>query len=181
MKNGGRIAAFASGPINNRNKALVVCVIFRKKDLEGVLSCFVKVDGFDSAQKIISMINRSRFNEQIRVIAFNGIAIAGLNVVDVYSIAKKFGVDFAVLTRRKPRKSLLVKAISMKSADSKENAKKIDVVERVSQEKLSRIAGTYMLSSFDCSKELAAYLFESLRAAHIIARGISTGESKGRI
>ena len=93
MKKGIRIISFASGPINGK-KALIVGVISRENVIEGILSGNVEVDGFDSAKKIISLIKKSRFREQIKIVALNGIAIAGLNVVNVYKIKKDLKIGF---------------------------------------------------------------------------------------
>lgn len=68
MKTGVRILAVASGPIAKGGDTLLVGVIGRNNIVEAVLSRRVKVDGRDSTAKITSMVRKSRFGEQVRVV-----------------------------------------------------------------------------------------------------------------
>jgi endonuclease V-like protein UPF0215 family len=178
LKKGIRIISFASGPIGGK-KALIVGVISRENTIEGILSGSVETDGFDSAKKIISLIKKSRFREQIKIVALNGIAIAGLNVVDVYKIKKDLKIGFIILTRKKPRSTLLIEALGRSLG--KNLNKKIDIVNLVSEEKIHSISGLFLQSNIEIDRTMADYAFEGLRISHLIARGVYTGESKGRL
>ena len=189
MKRGIRIAAAASGPIRGRKRTLLVIAVYREGILEGVLSTNIGVDSSDSSKRIVSLIGRSRFKGQIKLIALNGIALAGLNIVDVNTIKKALKLNFVVLTRKKPHKKLLIDAIDKRKraaevATDKEAVRKIRIVETVGKLKIVKSAGFYIQSDLDIGKEnkgLVKTTFEALRIAHIIANGIETGESKGRI
>ena len=191
MKSGIRIAAAASGPIKGRKSTLLVIVVYREGIVEGVLSDKIGVDSSDSSKKIISRIRRSRFKDQVKVLALNGIALAGLNVVDVHSVSKALGVEFIILTRKKPHKDLLIKAVERIKGESKEGAKAaiaakrdIGLINGVGMLQIKKVNGFYAQSSLDLGKGdsgLVMSAFEALRIAHLIANGVETGESKGRI
>ena len=191
MKSGIRIAAAASGPIKGRKSTLLVIVVYREGIVEGVLSDKIGVDSSDSSKKIISRIRRSRFKDQVKVLALNGIALAGLNVVDVHSVSKALGVEFIILTRKKPHKDLLIKAVERIKSGSKEGTKAaiaakrdIGLINGVGMLQIKKINGFYAQSSLDLGKSdsgLVMSAFEALRIAHLIANGVETGESKGRI
>ena len=191
MKSGIRIAAAASGPIKGRKSTLLVIVVYREGIVEGVLSDKIGVDSSDSSKKIISRIRRSRFKDQVKVLALNGIALAGLNVVDVHSVSKALGVEFIILTRKKPHKDLLIKAVERIKGESKEGTKAaiaakrdIGLINGVGMLQIKKINGFYAQSSLDLGKSdsgLVMSAFEALRIAHLIANGVETGESKGRI
>lgn len=191
MKSGIRIAAAASGPIKGRKSTLLVIVVYREGIVEGVLSDKIGVDSSDSSKKIISRIRRSRFKDQVKVLALNGIALAGLNVVDVHSVSKALGVEFIILTRKKPHKDLLIKAVERSKGESKEGTKAaiaakrdIGLINSVGMLQIKKVNGFYAQSSLDLGKSdsgLVRSAFEALRIAHLIANGVETGESKGRI
>ncbi|MEM4839126.1 MAG: DUF99 family protein [Candidatus Micrarchaeaceae archaeon] len=191
MKSGIRIAAAASGPIKGRKSTLLVIVVYREGIVEGVLSDTIGVDSSDSSKKIISRIRRSRFKDQVKMLALNGIALAGLNVVDVHSVSKALGVEFIILTRKKPHKDLLIKAVERIKGDSKVGTKAaiaakrdIGLIDSVGMLQIKKVNGFYVQSSLDLGKSdsgLVMSAFEALRIAHLIANGVETGESKGRI
>ncbi len=182
-KYGIRIAAIVSAPISLASKhTLVVCPIMRSSILEGMLSSYVTANGADSTMKIVSMLKRSRFLSQVRLAAFNGIAIAGLNVIDVYKLHEELGIDFAIITRKKPRKQLLIEALEKYAyANGDDVGERIKVVQRISGETIYRLNGFYVQSSIKLNSMLLDVSVSALRLAHIVARAISTGESKGRL
>ncbi|MGC8537358.1 MAG: DUF99 family protein, partial [Candidatus Micrarchaeia archaeon] len=159
MKSGIRIAAAASGPIKGRNSTLLVIVIYREGIIEGVLSEHIGVDSSDSSKKIISRIKASRFRDQVKVLALNGIALAGLNVVDVYAAKKALGVGFIILTRNKPHKVLLIDAVERMRSENRAGAKTaaiakraIDLINNVGKLPIKKIGGFYAQSSLDLGK-----------------------------
>ncbi|EQD37982.1 protein containing DUF99 [mine drainage metagenome] len=183
MKSGIRIAAAASGPIKGRESTLLVLVVYREGLIEGVLSSRIGVDSFDSTDRIISRLKASRFFDQIKVIALNGVALAGLNVVDVNRI-KKLGKEYIIITRKKPHKELLIEALERSVKNKREASRKAGIIEGVGKTQIRKLAGFYVQGSMKLSKgdtKLVSASFEALRVAHIIANGVETGESKGRI
>ncbi len=184
MKAGVRYIAIASGPIEHGKKSLVVGIIFRNDYMEGALSTSVDADGTDSTDRIIRMIRRSRFKEQIRILIFNGIALAGLNIIEPKILEKSLGVRIILLNRKRQNSKELVKALKEYSRISGDDVeKRIGVVEKYAAVRPVRKNGFYLQSTLDepYLRAFAGRAFEALRAAHIIARGVSTGESKGAI
>lgn len=183
LKSGSRIAAIASGPIGrNRSKTLIVCIIGREGSIiEGVLSSTIKINGADSTNKICGMISRSRFKEQIKIVCVNGVAMAGLNVIDVKAIGRRTGANTLIITRRKPNRTKLVHAI--RTFGKKENVpiKPRENILKQQAGKVERVDGFYVENGNLVPKRIITTSIEMLRLAHIIARGVSTGESKGRM
>ena len=68
----------------NDKEVIVIGTVFRGGDfMDGVMTCKVKVDGDDATNKLIEMINKSKFKTQFRAIMLDGIAVAGFNVFDI--------------------------------------------------------------------------------------------------
>jgi hypothetical protein len=181
MKSGVRIAAVSSGPIQHGKKALLVCVVAREGIVEGVLSGSVAIDGSDSTTRITSMIKGSRFRDQVKLLALNGIAIAGLNVVDITQLGKALGIKFTIMTRRRPRKTLLIRALRKRGGLATAVSRKIGIIESVSKENILRTNGLYFQGNAELAGSLPGYVFEALRVSHLIASGMAKGESTGRI
>jgi hypothetical protein len=184
LKAGIRFVAVASGPINGRKRALIVGVVGRDGVIEGVLSDSVEVDGKDSTGRITRMIKQSRFGDQIRLVVLNGIAIAGLNVVDTPRLEKALRIKVLVLTRGRPRPRLLVRALNEFSRTNGESVKeRIALVKEQAKIKPVKLEGFHLQSTVEKSEisRIAGSAYELLRIAHLIARGVETGESKGRI
>jgi endonuclease V-like protein UPF0215 family len=184
MKTGVRILAVASGPIAKGGDTLLVGVIGRNNIVEAVLSRRVKVDGRDSTAKITSMVRKSRFGEQVRVVAINGIAVAGLNVIDVRGLEKATGKKVLIITRKRPHPGQLIDAL-VKNGNTAGigTGRQVWLVKEYAKNPPKRLLGFYVHTSMDDPdvKHLSRSAFGMLRLAHLIARGVSTGESKGRI
>jgi uncharacterized protein len=184
LKNGVRYIAIASGPIEKGTNALIVGVIFRDNYIEGVLSTKIKIDGTDSTERIIKMIKNSRFKDQIRILLFNGIALAGLNILDIRNLEKELGSKVVLLNKRKQNAAELIKALNEFS-----QLKKSDVKERINFVKESKNLNSVKVDNLFLQSKLekpylrnfAKNAFEALRIAHIFARGVATGESKGHL
>jgi uncharacterized protein len=184
LKAGIRFVAVASGPINERKRALIVGVVGRNGVIEGILSSSIEVDGKDSALSIIRMVNSSRFKEQIKLVVLNGIALAGLNVVDIPRLENALKIKTVVLTRGKPRPMLLVRALNEFSHESgKEVRERIALVKEQAERESVLSNGFHLQSTIEEPeiRRLVKSIYEMLRVAHLIARGVETGESKGRI
>jgi len=117
------------------------------------------------------MAHKSRFGDQIKLIAINGIALAGLNVVDVKNVEHRTGIPVVVLTRKKPDFKALEKAL-MHSGEGRDSINgKIAVVKALNAERpFKRAHGFHVQSDgkIDYDK-IVATAFELLRLAHMIA------------
>lgn len=162
---------------------LIVGVVMRGGSwIEGVLSAKVTVDGSDSTGKIAEMINKCKFKPQLQCIFLKGIAVAGFNVIDVKELSRKTKLPVIIVIRRMPDieniKNTLIK-IKKKT--------KIKMIERAG--KVTQVDDIFIQLNgigLDDAKKILKIVCtrsnipEPLRLAHIIASGISLGESKGR-
>ncbi len=179
MKRGARIAAFSSGPIKRGSgaKVLMVGVVAREGKVEGILSGRITTDGSDATRTMAKLIESSRFRYQVKAVALNGVALAGLNVVDLKALGKQ-GYDYLILTRYRQRPSLLVRAIRLARGGGKEKERLVAEHAAARQRKEE---GFYTRASFRVPKGMVAEAYGALRLSHLISNGVSTGESKGRI
>jgi endonuclease V-like protein UPF0215 family len=162
----------------------VVGVVFRGGYwLDGVMHTKVEVDGFDATSKIASMILNSPHYKQLRVIMLNGITFAGFNVVDIKKLNMKTKLPVIAVTREKPNITEIREAL--KNLPKSEERWKamlnageiVEVSTRSENEKIyMQISGMF---EEDARKILRltstrSNIPEALRAAHLIASGIST-------
>lgn len=183
MKSGARYIAIASGPIAKR-RTILVGVIFRENYIEGLLSSTIQVDGTDSTARIIRMVERSRFKDQVRMLLFNGIALAGLNLIDPSALERRLKSRVIVLTRRRQRPKELIKALrEFSRLSGREVSGRIALVNGYAKNKPLKTGDIFLQSTLEAHylKKFAPSALEALRIAHIIASGISKGESKGRV
>lgn len=182
MKAGIRIIGISSAPLIAK-RVLIVGLVYRSGIIEGLISTFVTKDYDDATERIENMIKTSRFKSQIRIIALNGIAIAGLNIVDIFRLRRSIGVSTIILTRSSPHPRELIAALKGSSIAKADLTKRIRIIERAEKEPRSKIKGLYLSSDLEKNdqKKFAEDAFNSLRISHMIASGVSTGESKGRI
>lgn len=186
-----RILGFDDGPFTLRSKESVpvIGVIFRGGNfLDGALKTEVTVDGTDATQKIIKLINNTRHKQQLKVIMFDGITLAGFNVVDVSRIWKKTGLPVIVINRKHPDIKKVKSALRRFNDFEKrwkmiENAGKIKVCNLREKKKVY-----YQAVGLDDEKteeiiqlsSTRSFIPEPLRAAHIIVTAVVKGESGGR-
>ena len=162
----------------NGTEALIIGIIGRDYNVEGIISFRVKVDGDDATKALIKAVRSTRFLDQIKLIALNGITVGGLNVIDINDVSKELGIPIIGITRKRPRIKLLMAA----SRDSK---KKVKILEKTAKNiRVERMRGYYIQHMMKDSKGMEKRLHEALhfiRLAHLIASGIVHGESHGRL
>jgi len=178
-----RVLGIDDSPKGRDGKVLVAGVVYRGGTVEGVLSTHVMFDGDDSTKKAIAMLKRSRFAGQVKVIMLNSIMLGGLNVTDINRISNEFGVPVIAVTRHLPRMEKVKKAISHVK-NEKQKLKRLTMAgESVgfTANRTGRFAQFAGVSKDDVQRIFDAVGLEPVRLAHIIASGIVTGESKGRL
>jgi len=165
------------------SNSIVVGVVMRGGlFVDGVLSTKVAVDGDDSTKKIIEMVNKCKFKPQLQCIFIDGIAVAGFNVIDVKKLNEKTNIPVVTVIRKMPD------IVNIKKTLIKINKKdKIKLIEKAG--KVVQINDIFVqLTGIDlkhaieilkivCTRSLIP---EPLRLAHLIASGVTIGESKGR-
>ncbi len=169
-------------------EVIIVGVIFRGyKQIDGVLSNKITVDGFDVSEKIVEMIKRSTHYNQLRYIMTNGVSFGGFNLIDFKYIYEELKLPIISVVRKKPdiKKFLEVS----KKLDNYE--KRIKIIENYPEIKSCNTK--FGIAFFQCYgidpdyacnliKLLARYsrIPEPVRVAHLIAMGVTLGYSHGK-
>ena len=182
MKSGIRILAVEDGPFTRKDKsALAFCLVGRDGLVEGALSFKVRVDGDDATAKLLNSIKRSRFRSQIKMIVMNGITLGGLNIVNIPLLHKSLKIPIIAITRKRPRRGLMLKAVKKYS----QNGRRLAVFNSISnQTSLNKIENFYVQSIGIKVSEIGKFVptcLKLLRLGHIVASGIVKGESKGSL
>jgi uncharacterized protein len=169
-----------------REKVMLIGTIFRAGNwLDGVLSTYITSDGNDATTRLIEMVGESRHRDQLGVIMLDGITFGGFNVVNIRQIFQKTGIPVIVIMRKYPKFSRIKKALQ-KFKDWEERwhniclAGKIHKIEN--QEPIyMQIQGIQLEDALEIVKlsVTRSAIPEPIRVAHIIAAGVTTGESKG--
>jgi len=167
----------------SKGKVLVVGTIFRGGSfLDGVLSTKVNIDGDDSTKKIIDMINKCKFKPQLQCIFLDGIAVGGFNVIDVKELNNKTKIPVIVIIRRKPNMDKIKKTLIRINKSNK-----IKLIEKAgSVVPVGEIYIQFTGLSIERAKEILkivctrSLIPEPVRIAHLIASGITFGESRGK-
>jgi len=180
-----RVIGIDDAPFNKfkKGKVLVVGTVFRGGlYLDGVLSTKVSVDGNDATKNIIEMINKCKFKPQLQCIFLDGIAVGGFNVIDVKELNKKTKLPVIVIIRRNPNIEKIKKTLIR---INKKN--KIKLIEKAgSVVPVGKIYIQLTGLSIDKAKEILkivctrSLIPEPIRIAHLIASGITFGESRGK-
>jgi len=183
MKEGIRILSVDDAPFaKSGGESLVVGIVARKGIVEGVISFYVTVDGNDATDKLISKIRQSRFLREIKLVALNGITLAGLNIVDIIRVNSELSIPVLAITRKKPNQRAMEHAIERSGKGVEE---KIKLLRKINKTSLSsRLNGLYIQYIGINGKELSAFVntaYQMLRLAHLVASGVVKGESKGRL
>ena len=179
-----RVLGVDDGPFTpHRGHALVVGVVFRGGYwLDGVLSTKIRVDGFDVTEKVAAMIVGSSHYRQVRVVMLDGLTFGGFNVVDIKRLNGLTGLPVIVVTRDKPDLRQIHAALK-NLPRSAERWRAVKEAGRVLQVQTgSRGERVYMEVCGVLESDARTILRltstrssvpEALRAAHLIASGVS--------
>jgi hypothetical protein len=164
-------------------EAPLVGVMMEGPDLvEAVALTRFPVDGEGVTEFLAAWIESLRFRPALQAVVFGGLTLAGLALLDPEALARRLDVPVLVLNRKPPRDGRLREALCAAGLEA-----------RVAQ--LERAPAGFPIAELHASvsgasREQAALLLErtrgksalpeALRVAHLIARAIATGESRGR-
>jgi uncharacterized protein len=168
----------------HRGRVLVVAVAYAGLRVEGVLSTHVRRDGADATRALAACLGSSRFHAHTRLVMFQGIALAGFNVVDIHALHEAVGIPVLVVARRAPR----LDAIRAALLDHvRGGARKWALIEKAGAMEpaaglMVQRAGLTLPQAEAAITRLAVNgrIPEPLRVAHLVAGGVTTGQSRGR-
>jgi endonuclease V-like protein UPF0215 family len=151
--------------------------------VEAVSVAQFPVDGENVTDFLADWIEPLRVKPALQGILFSGITIAGLAVIDVDALSIQLGLPVVIVNRRKPSDQPLAEALESAGLGHRRT-----ILERAPT--AQSVNGRIYAASAGGSREVCADLVratlgksdlpEPLRLAHIIARAIVTGESRGR-
>jgi len=188
-RHGGRIShvvGFDDAPFarSHRGDVLVVGAVFAGNRLDGVISTKVRRDGANATQRLIDCLTGSKYFDQLQAILLQGIAFAGFNVVDLQRLHEATGLPVLVVARYRPDMHAIRKALLEKVPGG---ARKWRLIEAAGP--MEPMNALYVqrcgITAENAEKLLASMqqnsqLPEPLRVAHMIAGGVTTGESRHR-
>ncbi|RIK99987.1 MAG: DUF99 domain-containing protein [Proteobacteria bacterium] len=163
----------------------VVAVMMEGADLvEGVATTRFAIDGDDATGFLARWIGSLRFQRATQGIVLGGITIAGLGVVDVPALAAATARPVLILNRFDPTNHRLAGALAAAGLHER-----LALVERCPPARPLAEGGPWLACSgiqFAVAADWAlracrkARLPEPLRLAHLFARAMTTGQSRGR-
>ncbi|MDD5148314.1 MAG: DUF99 family protein [Candidatus ainarchaeum sp.] len=164
-----------------RTKTILIGVIYRFGHIvEGIVSSEIRVDALDSTEKIIRMLAKTKFSSQVSFLIMSGINFAGFNIADVKKIFEKTGIPAIIVFRKKPRMEKFVPALK-KVPNFK---KRISLIEQAGE---AHSFKNFFFQFYGCTEQdakevlrktiLHSSLPEPVRLAHLIASGVTIGES----
>jgi endonuclease V-like protein UPF0215 family len=189
MKSQIRVLGIDDAPFSfGDQKTLVVGVVMRIPSyIEAVLRTEVEVDGDDACDRLVTMINDSRYKEQLKLIMLDGVALGGFNVIDIYKLNENVGIPVVTITRDKPDQNGMEEALKGHFSDWEKRLAVItkgELVELETDHKPIFIKSVgiepHEIKEIIEQSTVRGALPEVLRVAHLIAAGVVSGESRGR-
>jgi endonuclease V-like protein UPF0215 family len=174
------------GPVDKRSGSPVpvVGVMMEGADLvEAVAITRLPVDCAGATDFLAEWVSGLRLRPALQAVVVGGITIAGLGILEIERLSRALRRPVLVVNRRAPVNDSLVHALEQAGL-----ADRRDVVER---SPAARAVGPRLfVSAVGLGPEEAASLVrsvrrkselpEALRIAHLVARAVATGESRGR-
>ncbi len=174
------------GPVEKRpgRSARIVGVMMEGADLvESIAVTEFAVDGEDATGFLGEWIAGLRMRPALHAVVLGGITIAGLGVVDIEALAARLRTAVVAVNRKDPTRNRLADAFVAAGLSGR-----LEVLRRTPP--AFQLARGLWLSHAGTDAETAAALVratlrkaqlpEPLRVAHLVARALETGESRGR-
>lgn len=189
MKQQIRLLGIDDAPFTFTEKyTTVIGVVMRGGEyLECVLSRQVSVDGNDASYICKDMIKNSRHRKQLKAMMLDGIALGGFNIVDIKEVYSSTNLPVITITRDLPDFEKIKIALQKNFKDWKERLAIIRTGE-IHEVKTShnpiyvKCIGISISETKEIIKlsTIRGVIPEPLRVAHLIASGITRGESYGK-
>lgn len=187
MKRDARFLGIDDAPFSKGDERVrVVGVVTRGPQyIEGVLSTDVAVDGHDATDRLLDRLIRSRFRSMWRAVFLNGIFLGGFNLVDVDRMHEALGVPVMALIRSAPRPRLVRHALTRAFKDWEPVWARVAELEPEPLPGLRLWATLRGATAPEAARLVRAltvrgWIPEPLRLAHVIASGVTRGESRGK-
>ena len=189
MKKQIRLLGIDDSPFTFTDKyGMVIGVVMRGGEyLESVLRRHVNIDGDDATFVCKDMIKKTRHRKQLKAMLLDGIALGGFNIVDIKDVYESTGLPVITITRDKPDFEKIKIALEKNFVDWKNrfalmNEGKIHKVETSHNPIYVKCVGIDVRETKEIIKisTIRGVVPEPIRMAHLIASGITRGESYGK-
>lgn len=180
------VVGFDDAPFDRawRGDVPVIGAVFAALRLEGIVAGRVRRDGRNATRVLAELVTRGKWAPQLQLVLLQGIALAGFNVVDVPALHEATGLPVMVVARRAPRLERIRTALLDRVPGG---ARKWRLIERLGpMEPLHGVwvqrAGLARPSALSVLRRLCVHgaVPEPLRVAHLVAGGLTRGQSRGR-
>jgi endonuclease V-like protein UPF0215 family len=151
--------------------------------VEAVAVTTFPIDGNDVTSFLVEWIQNLRFGPALQAVIFGGVTIAGLGVVDIVDLAERLGTPALVVNRRDRTNHRLRQAFEAAGLSAR-----LRIVEGMPP--IFQVTEGLFAAAAGIDEEAATRLIKStlaksefpepLRIAHLIARALVRGESRGR-
>jgi len=167
---------------------MVIGTVMRGGDyLECVLRGQVEIDGNDATRTCIEMIEKTRHRKQLKAMMIDGAALGGFNIVNIDDIYSSTNLPVITITRDDPNFDKIKLALQKNFDDWKE---RWTIIKKGDLHKVKTLHNPIYVKcsgiSFDEAEEIIklstirGVIPEPIRVAHLIASGITRGESYGK-
>lgn len=189
MKDQVRVLGVDDSPFEfGDQRSLVVGALVRAPNyLEAVMRTEVEVDGDDATDRLVEMVEGSRYAEQVALVIVDGIALAGFNVIDMESFHERAGMPIATVTRDEPDMAGIESALRKHFTDWE---MRLSLVTRVPLRPLDTghkplYASVVGMGWADFARlvqtmTVRGVVPEPVRIAHLVSAAMVRGESRGR-
>ncbi|MBU0496342.1 MAG: DUF99 family protein [Candidatus Thermoplasmatota archaeon] len=189
MKKQIRLLGIDDGPFTfGQQTSIVIGVVMRGGAyLECILCNTITIDGTDATEICLDMIQHSRYKKQLKAILLDGATLGGFNVIDINTIYEKTQIPIITLTRDKPNFTKIEDVLKKHFVDWKD---RLTLIKKGTLHKILtkhnpvyiKINGLSISEAEDIIKlsTIRGVIPEPLRIAHLIASGITQGESYGK-
>ena len=173
--------------VQDESTILVGVVIRANGYLEGVLRREILIDGSEATSVIIDMIQQTRHKTQTKAILIDGVAVGGFNIVNISKVYEQIGLPVITVTRDLPDLDQIKTALKGHFSDWKP---RFDLIQKGVLYKHETKHNPLYFNCAGIDEQIAKEIItistirgvipEPIRVAHLIASGISRGESVGK-
>ena len=189
MKRQIRILGIDDSPFTFNDKySTVIGVVMRGGEyLECVLRDRVAIDGNEATAIIKRMIENTKHRQQLKLVMLDGVALGGFNIVNINELYGSTGLPVITITRDKPDFEKIKKALQNNFHDWKVRWEilkegKLYTVKTSHNPIFVKCAGISIGEAEEIINlaTIRGAIPEPIRVAHLIASGITRGESYGK-
>lgn len=179
-----RVIGFDDAPHRRTDATVEVAgVVCSDVRFEGMVWGTATKDGWDATEVLGGLLTGSKYAAQVHAVLIDGVAIGGLNVVDLPRLCEMVGVPCLTVMRRRPDLSAMRRAV----ANLSEPERRWDLVARAgtiheAEPFVFQVAGASAQQAHEILRRTTdtGHVPEPLRLAHLIGSAVRDGQSRGR-